>query len=104
MKTDTSPDPTQVRIELPRSLEFVPMARVAVAGYATRLGFDIDEVEDTRIAIDELTSMLVDHGDGTAMSISFRTQASTLLIDGATECTRTTDQPSASSARSRCAS
>ncbi|MBO0747700.1 MAG: hypothetical protein J2O47_05085 [Acidimicrobiaceae bacterium] len=39
---------------MPARPEFLRLARVTAAGLASRLGFSFDEVEDLRLAIDEL--------------------------------------------------
>jgi len=44
----------EVRLVVPASPEFLRLARVTAAGLAGRLGFSYDEVEDLRLAIDEL--------------------------------------------------
>ena len=44
----------EVRLEVPAKPEFLRLARVTAAGLASRLGFSYDEVEDLRLAIDEL--------------------------------------------------
>jgi hypothetical protein len=41
-------------LEVPASPEFLRLARVTAAGLAGRIGFNYDEVEDLRLAIDEL--------------------------------------------------
>lgn len=46
--------PDEVRLLVPASPEFLRLARVTAAGLAGRLGFSYDEVEDLRLAIDEL--------------------------------------------------
>ncbi len=91
--TSLEHDATLVRLEIPRSLEFVPMARVAVAGYAARLGFDIDGIENARIAIDEMTSILVEHGDGEVVGLSMFTDDAQLHLEGRTACARSTQPP-----------
>jgi serine/threonine-protein kinase RsbW len=54
-----------VRLTIPAAHEFVRIARLTVSGVASRLGFDVDEIEDLRVAVDELSSILVDaSGDG----------------------------------------
>jgi serine/threonine-protein kinase RsbW len=52
-------DDGEVHLEVPASPEFLRMARMMVAGVASRLGFSYEEVEDLRIAIDELCYSLV---------------------------------------------
>jgi serine/threonine-protein kinase RsbW len=44
----------EVRLAVPASPEFLRLARVTAAGLASRLGFTFDEVDDLRLAIDEL--------------------------------------------------
>jgi hypothetical protein len=44
----------EVRLTVPAKPEFLRMARVTAAGLAGRLGFSYDEIEDLRLAIDEL--------------------------------------------------
>jgi anti-sigma regulatory factor (Ser/Thr protein kinase) len=55
--TDSSP--AVIRLALPPAAEFVQVARLTAAALATRAGFSIDEVDDLRIAIDELSALLV---------------------------------------------
>ncbi|MDQ6725568.1 MAG: hypothetical protein M3066_05300 [Actinomycetota bacterium] len=49
----------EVRLEVPASPEFLRISRIMAAGVASRVGFTLDEVEDLRIAIDELCFALV---------------------------------------------
>ncbi|MDQ6840586.1 MAG: hypothetical protein M3137_20185 [Actinomycetota bacterium] len=44
----------EVRLVVPARPELLRLARVTAAGLASRLGFSFDEVEDLRLAIDEL--------------------------------------------------
>jgi hypothetical protein len=44
----------EVRLIVPAKPEYLRLARVTAAGLAGRLGFNYDEVEDLRLAIDEL--------------------------------------------------
>lgn len=44
----------ELRLTVPATPEFVRLARITAAGLAGRLGFSYDEVEDLRLAIDEL--------------------------------------------------
>ena len=47
-------DSDEVRLVVPARPEFLRLARVTAAGLAGRLGFSYDEIEDLRLAIDEL--------------------------------------------------
>jgi anti-sigma regulatory factor (Ser/Thr protein kinase) len=48
-----------VRLAMPADPEFLRLARVTAMGIASRLGFTFDEIEDLRIAIDELCFALI---------------------------------------------
>ena len=53
-----------VRLVVPASPEYLRLVRLTAAGMASRLGFTFDEVEDLRIAVDELCfHLLGDTGD-----------------------------------------
>jgi len=84
---------TLVRLVVPRALEFVPLARVTVAGYAARLGFDVDEIEDSRIAVDELARILVEVGDGDTIDLALRGAEHRLDIEGNTTCSNGAGPP-----------
>lgn len=49
----------QARLILPAQPEFVGVARLTIAGLATRLGFDYDQVEDIRLALAEAMTLLL---------------------------------------------
>lgn len=49
----------EVHLAVPATPEFLRLARVTASGLASRLGFTYDEVEDLRLAIDELCFMLI---------------------------------------------
>ena len=49
----------EVRLVMPADPEFLRLARVTAMGLASRLSFTLDEIEDLRIAIDELLFALI---------------------------------------------
>ncbi len=51
--------PDQVRLMMPADPEFLRLARVTAMGLASRLSFTLDEIDDLRIAIDELLFGLI---------------------------------------------
>ena len=53
------PEQDEVRLTVPAMPEFLRLARVTATGLASRLGFTFDEVEDLRLAIDELCFALM---------------------------------------------
>ena len=54
----------EIRLSLPGLAVYGRVARLAVTGLASRLGFTYDEVEDLRIAIGELCGVLLDGDEG----------------------------------------
>lgn len=48
-----------VQLSLPCKAEYVSTARLVASSMANRLGFDIDEIEDIKVAVSEVCSNLV---------------------------------------------
>jgi len=73
----------EVRLEIPASPEFLRVARMMAAGVASRLGFTLDEVDDLRIAIDELCFCLVGRtGRPGTVAIRYLMSADGLTVEG----------------------
>src|SRR5687768_4690919 len=61
------------------------LARVTASGIASRIGFAYDEVEDIRLAVDELCFALVGPGQvGGVLEVRFEVEGDTLAIRGRT--------------------
>lgn len=71
-----------VRLTVPAALEYVRIVRLTASGVASRLGFDIEEIEDLRVAVDELTSLVVEAADGGELEVVFAVYDGALHIDG----------------------
>src|SRR5207248_8411829 len=73
----------EVRLAIPVSPEFLRLARLAAAGLASRMGFTYDEVEDLRIAIDELCFSLVGNsGRPGTIALRYWMQDDSLVVEG----------------------
>jgi hypothetical protein len=83
----TSSDPTasdEIRITMPAAARFARVARLALTGLASRNGFTYDEVEDVRIAVGELFSILAD-GAPPGARITLRCQMEDGFLEVAAE-------------------
>lgn len=82
-------DHNEERIELvlPADKRLVRVARLVASGVATTVGFDVEEVEDLRIAVDEMCTALVEGGDGGALLLGFDLGEGEVSIVGTTSAT-----------------
>ncbi|MDQ1381690.1 MAG: serine/threonine-protein kinase RsbW [Actinomycetota bacterium] len=71
-----------VRLSVPASLEYVRIVRLTASGVASRLGFDIEEIENLRVALDELASMAIELADRGELEVTFFTTDTELRIEG----------------------
>ena len=55
-----------IELVLPFKPEFVSIARLTASGVANRIGFDIEAIEDIKVAISEICSKLVSIGSKSA--------------------------------------
>jgi hypothetical protein len=63
-----------VSLRFPASLEYIRLARLVASGLAAQMNFTLDDIEDLRIAVDELCSALVEAAADrtTTVTVSFR--------------------------------
>jgi hypothetical protein len=71
-----------VRLSVPGSLEYVRIVRLTTAAVAARLGFDVEEIEDLRVAVDELVSVVIEAGDGEEITLTFSNTGDTFVVEG----------------------
>ena len=90
-----------VRLVVPASPEYLRLVRLTAAGMASRLGFTFDEVEDLRIAVDELCFHLLGENDdvipsdeGRTMDLVYSAGADCITITGRTGLSGAVPEPS----------
>lgn len=73
----------EVRLAVPAKPEFLGLARVTAAGLASRIGFTFDQVEDLRLAIDEMCfGMTGSKGRDGILEMHFLVGADALTVRG----------------------
>jgi len=80
-----------IRLSVPAALEYVRILRLTASGVASRLGFDVEEIEDLRVAVDELASLVVEAAGGGELTVHFAVRDGALHIEG--EATPPGDAP-----------
>jgi serine/threonine-protein kinase RsbW len=80
-----------VRLSVPTALEYVRIVRLTGSGVASRLGFDIEEIENLRVALDELASMAIEAAATGELEVTFFTTPTELRINGKAPITEGTE-------------
>ncbi|HEY7874127.1 MAG TPA: hypothetical protein VIG64_03285 [Actinomycetota bacterium] len=74
----------KVSIRIPASPVYLQVVRLIAAGLASRLGFTIDDIEDLKIAVDELSAYLTGaQGREGTLEIAFAVDGDRIDITGA---------------------
>jgi serine/threonine-protein kinase RsbW len=71
----------RIAITFPARPEFLRLARLTTADAASRAGFDYEQIDDLRIAVSELCT-LVSGGDGASLTLDFALERDRLIVHG----------------------
>jgi serine/threonine-protein kinase RsbW len=71
----------RIALELSNVPEYLRLVRLVCADAGARAGFDYEEIDDLKLAVTELSSLLMT-GDGNLVSIEFLCGASELAVEG----------------------
>jgi serine/threonine-protein kinase RsbW len=72
-----------VRLSIPAEARFLRLARLTAAGLAGDLGYSVDDIEDLRIAVDELCAAVIEDADPTSeLTVSYREHDGALVVEG----------------------
>ena len=74
----------RIELSLPPDSRYMRLARLMASGVATSCGLPLEEVEDFRIAVDELCATLIELGDGDAVRLAFELTDGDLVVVGTT--------------------
>ena len=71
-----------VKLEIPASAEYLRLARLAAADIGARAGFSYEDIDDLRIAVDELC-YAIGAADGSArLELSYRVSPGNVTVEG----------------------
>lgn len=78
-----SADESVIRLSIPAEMRFLRIARLTAAGIAGDLGFGLQDVEDLRVAVDEMCAALIDDADpGVEFELAYLIGDGRIEIDG----------------------
>jgi anti-sigma regulatory factor (Ser/Thr protein kinase) len=76
-------DAGPVRLSLPASPRYLAAARVVAASLGAESGLSIDDLEDLRLGVNELVSILVESGTSTdRVELEFETDGASITVRG----------------------
>lgn len=75
---------TPIELALPGDSRYMRLARLVASGVATTCGLPLEEVEDFRVAVDEVCATLIEAGAGEPIRLTFGVNEGTLVVTGRT--------------------
>ena len=71
-----------VTLVVPADPEYLRLARLAAADAGSRAGFDYEEIDDLRIAVNEMCHLLIGSGATGRVSVEFQANDDGVLVEG----------------------
>lgn len=75
-------DSDVVTLTMPAKSDFLQLIRLNAAGALANAGFSIDEIEDVKIGVEELSAVLLSRGNGARLELSIFVDANGAIITG----------------------
>jgi len=79
-----------IELALPADTRLLRLVRLVASGLASTAGFDVDELDDLRIAVDEAVASLLEGGDGSRLTLRFDVGESEVDMAGSTPAAKGT--------------
>ena len=76
--------PDCVRLAIPLDTRYVRIVRLVARGVASAMGFDVEGVDDLRIAVEELCAALFDLSEGPSLELCFEMHDGRVEVQGRT--------------------
>ena len=77
---------SSARLQVPAVPSSLRLARLTASSLAADLDWSLDDIEDLRIAVDELTAAVIDGAQGATLELEFAQDGEALLVAGACAC------------------
>jgi serine/threonine-protein kinase RsbW len=78
----TAVEPTEIQLAIPGSPEFLRLARLAAADAGSRVGMTFEDLEDLRIAVDELGFTITGGRPDITLTLVFTLRDSAIEVAG----------------------
>jgi serine/threonine-protein kinase RsbW len=78
----TTLDAAQIQLVIPGAPEFLRLARLAAADVGSRIGMTYEDLEDLRIAVDELSYAITGGRPEATLRLAFRFDPATIEVEG----------------------
>jgi serine/threonine-protein kinase RsbW len=78
----------RIELSLPADSRYMRLARLMASGVATTGGLPLEEIEDFRIAVDEVCATLIEMGDGEPIWLTFELAQDELVVQATTAAGR----------------
>jgi len=72
----------RVTLVVPAEAEYLRLARLAAADAGSRAGFDYEEIDDLRIAVNELCHLLIGTGASGRLEVGFVARPDGVVVEG----------------------
>jgi serine/threonine-protein kinase RsbW len=87
-------EPIQILLTIPGTPDFLRLARMAAADAASRVGFTYEEIDDLRIAVDELCfAVMGDEDDATPLELVYQIHPGAVGVSGSCAANGRASQP-----------
>jgi serine/threonine-protein kinase RsbW len=80
-----SATPDCMRLELPVDSRYMRVVRLVASGLGATAGFDVEAVDDFRIAVDELCAAMLEVSNGPSLELLFEVREDGIEVTGQTK-------------------
>lgn len=80
--TDAGTTGDEIRLEIPAAPAYLRLARLAVADVGARAGWSYEDIDDLRIAVDELCYAIGAGGEHGRLVLTYRTTDRAIEVEG----------------------